>query len=84
MKKISGTRVKGLIPNKTALDWLADLNSAIIEEIPAPLYVCDLDRRIIYYNKAAANLWGWEPPLGEDYRLSSWKIYRPDGSSLSA
>lgn len=84
MKKISGTRVKGLIPNETALDWLADLNSAIIEEIPAPLYVCDMDRRMIYYNKAAANLWGWKPSLGEDYRLSSWKIYRPDGSSLSA
>src|SRR5450432_3980171 len=51
----------------------------LLEGLPAALYTCDTEGRIMLYNKAAAELWGREPEIGKDMWCGSWKIYHPDG-----
>ncbi|MCW3118763.1 MAG: sensor signal transduction histidine kinase [Chitinophagaceae bacterium] len=54
----------------------------ILERLPVAVYTCDLEGRITAYNEAAANLWGRCPEIGKDMWCGSWKISKPDGSSL--
>jgi PAS domain S-box-containing protein len=55
---------------------------ALIQALPAALYLTDERGRITLYNKAATALWGREPEVGKDLWCGSWKIYRPDGTPL--
>jgi PAS domain S-box-containing protein len=55
---------------------------ALLDELPAAIYVTDAQGRIIYYNEAAATLWGHRPPLGRSEWCGSWKLFWPDGSAL--
>ncbi|UJH90755.1 PAS domain S-box protein [Antarcticibacterium sp. 1MA-6-2] len=45
-------------------------------------YACDSQGRIIYYNPAAARLWGVEPVLGETFWCGSWKTFHPNGQPM--
>ncbi|HJT19680.1 MAG TPA: PAS domain S-box protein [Nitrospira sp.] len=54
----------------------------LIQTLPAAIYTCDTEGRILLYNRAAAALWGREPAVGKDLWCGSWKIYRPDGGPL--
>jgi PAS domain S-box-containing protein len=54
----------------------------LIESLPAALYTCDMEGRITFYNKAAAELWGREPEIGKDLWCGSWKIFTPDGQEV--
>ncbi len=54
----------------------------VMEALPAALYTTDAEGRLLYYNKAAEELWGFAPKLGEQYWCGSWKIYLPDGTLL--
>ena len=38
--------------------------------------------RIVYFNEAAATLWGWRPKLHSDQWCGSWRLFRPDGTPL--
>jgi PAS domain S-box-containing protein len=51
----------------------------LIECLPAAVYTCDKNGRILLYNEAAVKLWGREPRTGIDMWCGSWKIYEPDG-----
>jgi PAS domain S-box-containing protein len=42
----------------------------------------DAAGRIIFYNAAAAQLWGCEPKLGTSAFCGSWKLYWPDGRPM--
>ncbi len=55
----------------------------LIHNLPIATYCCDLEGRIVLYNKAAAALWGREPEIGKDMWCASWKIYSENGSPLS-
>jgi PAS domain S-box-containing protein len=55
------------------------LYQQLLEGLPAALYTCDREGRILSYNKAAAALWGREPEIGKDRWCGSWKIYQSDG-----
>lgn len=55
----------------------------ILRDLPIAVYTCDIKGRILFYNKAAAELWGREPQLGKDLWCGSWKIYNPDGSQMA-
>lgn len=55
----------------------------ILDELPAAIYATDAAGRIIYYNQAAADLWGRHPELGKSKWNGSWKLYRPDGKPLA-
>ncbi|QLG96794.1 PAS domain S-box protein (plasmid) [Pseudomonas yamanorum] len=55
---------------------------AILEAIPKAIYITDANGRIIFYNKAAAVLWGGGPKVGIAGFCGSWKLYTRDGTSL--
>ncbi|HUR09980.1 MAG TPA: PAS domain S-box protein [Flavitalea sp.] len=54
----------------------------LIQGLPAAVYTCDLEGRILFYNRAAALLWGRDPVIGVDLWCGSWKIFHPDGTPL--
>ncbi|QYJ67867.1 PAS domain-containing protein [Flavobacterium litorale] len=56
--------------------------SRLIEFIPAIIYTCDVEGRITYYNKAAANFWGANPKIGKDYYYTGWKAFTIEGDPL--
>ena len=56
---------------------------ALLDVLPAAVYVTDAAGRITYYNQAAADLAGREPELGTDEWCVSWRLYSPDGRPLA-
>src|SRR5205085_1279334 len=55
---------------------------ALLDVLPAAIYVTDADGRITYYNQAAADLAGREPRLGTDEWCVSWRLYSMDGRPM--
>ena len=55
---------------------------ALLDVLPAAIYVTDAAGRITYYNQAAADLAGREPKLGTDEWCVSWRLYTLDGRLL--
>jgi PAS domain S-box-containing protein len=53
----------------------------LLEALPVAVYTTDAEGRIIFYNEAAAQLWGHRPELGSQW-CGSWRLYRPDGRRL--
>jgi PAS domain S-box-containing protein len=47
-----------------------------------PIYICNGQGVITYYNNAAAQLWGRRPVPGKDHWCGSWKMYFPDGTLM--
>lgn len=54
----------------------------LVQHLNVPIYTTDAEGRVTLYNKAAADLWGREPQIGEEYWCGSYRIARPDGSEL--
>ncbi|HKD22113.1 MAG TPA: PAS domain S-box protein [Rhizomicrobium sp.] len=54
----------------------------LVDTLPVALYMTDAAGRITYFNKAAANLWGRSPRIGEDFWCGSWRLYWPDGTPM--
>ena len=55
--------------------------SAVLDALPVALYLTDPEGRLTYYNDAAAELWGWRPPVGQLW-CGSWRIYDVNGYLL--
>ncbi|HWV69987.1 PAS domain S-box protein [Chitinophaga sp.] len=51
----------------------------LLEALPAAVYTCDKEGRILLFNNAAVTLWGRTPVAGADLWCGSWKIFEPDG-----
>ena len=58
-------------------------NRQLLQALPAAVYVCDITGRITMYNKAAADLWGRQPDLKQEYWNGAWKLFLPDGTLLA-
>lgn len=56
--------------------------SELIGQTPIAVYATDIEGRVTYFNRAAAQLVGREPQIGSDRWSITWKLYRPDGSFL--
>lgn len=54
----------------------------MLEALPEAIYLTDAAGHIVFYNAAAAELWGIRPELGESTFCGSWKLHRSDGSEL--
>jgi PAS domain S-box-containing protein len=54
----------------------------VVELLPAAVYVTDAQGRLTYNNPAAAQLWGYDPPLGDSLWCGSWRLYWPDGMPM--
>lgn len=53
----------------------------LLDALPAALYTTDAEGRITFYNKAAVELAGRTPQLGDQWCVT-WRLYRPDGTPL--
>ena len=60
----------------------ATLPMQLLDVLPAAIYVTDAEGRIIYFNDAAAALWGCRPKLHSDQWCGSWRLFRPDGEPM--
>jgi PAS domain S-box-containing protein len=58
--------------------WFREL----LEALPAAVYTTDAKGKVTFYNRAAAELAGREPKIGEDEWCVSWRLYYPDGTPL--
>ena len=54
----------------------------LVEALPAAIYMTDADGRVTFFNRAAAQLCGRVPELGQDECCASWRLYSPDGTPL--
>jgi PAS domain S-box-containing protein len=54
----------------------------LVEALPAAIYMTDADGRVTFFNRAAAQLCGCVPELGQDEWCGSWRLYSPDGTPL--
>ena len=81
--------VVGTLPELRLVDTLTtiadrgDFFHALLESLPVCVYTTDVQGRITYYNKAAVELWGRAPKLGEDWWCGSWRLYWPDGTAMA-
>jgi PAS domain S-box-containing protein len=55
---------------------------ALLDVLPAAIYVTDAHGHITYYNQAAVDLAGRRPELGTDEWCVSWRLYSVDGQPL--
>lgn len=54
------------------------------EDSPLGFYICDPSGSIIYYNRAAAELWGRKPVPASEVWSGAWKLFYPDGTPMAA
>jgi PAS domain S-box-containing protein len=47
----------------------------LVHNLPAAVYTCDVNGKILLYNKAAVELWGRTPEVGEELWCGSVKLY---------
>jgi PAS domain S-box-containing protein len=54
----------------------------LLDALPAAIYSTDAEGHVLFYNHAAAELWGRKPVIGKELWCGSYKIFRPDGSDM--
>ena len=54
----------------------------LISELPIAAYSCDADGKILFFNKAAARLWGTAPEIGQNSYCGFSKIFDVAGQVL--
>lgn len=61
-------------------------STTILNALPMGVFCCDRDGLIRYYNERAAELWGFEPELGDPNSLfnPAKRLFDPNGEPLSA
>ena len=57
---------------------------AILETIPAAIYITDRHGYLTYFNEAAAKLWGYRPEIGKQRWCGSFAIVMFDGTVVPA
>jgi len=70
---------------QTLLDErVLDLPDRLLDLLPVGVYVCDRAGLIIRYNRAAAELWGCSPTIGDPTArfCGSYRLYRLDGGPV--
>lgn len=63
---------------------LAKADQAILDVIPAAIYVCEADGVIVRFNQRAAELWGRSPKAGDTHEryCGAHRLFHLDGRSL--
>src|SRR5580704_17673616 len=61
---------------------ILDLPDRLLDILPVGVYVCDRAGHVVRYNRAAAELWGCAPKIGDPTirYCGSYRLYRLDGS----
>ncbi|MCA1443904.1 PAS domain S-box protein [Ensifer sp. IC4062] len=53
----------------------------LLEALPAAVYTTDAEGRITFFNRAAVEMAGRMPAMGDKWCVT-WRLYRPDGTYL--
>jgi PAS domain S-box-containing protein len=69
-------------PTRNAARNAAGGDRNLLEALPAAVYTTDATGILTFYNRAAAELAGREPRIGEDRWCVTWRLYWPDGTPL--
>lgn len=56
--------------------------NALLDRIPAPIYVTDAEGIVTYFNPACAGFTGRTPAVGKDRWCVTWKLYTDSGDFL--
>ncbi|MET0482789.1 MAG: PAS domain S-box protein [Aestuariivirgaceae bacterium] len=64
----------------TTIDRVA--GTALLEALPVAIYMTDAEGRIVFYNEAAAAMWGNHPEPGAKW-CGSWRLYHADGKPMA-
>ena len=59
-----------------------DETRAVLDRLPAPVYVTDRSGRITYFNPACVAFAGRRPEVGRDSWCVTWKLYTEQGAFL--
>ena len=81
-RKTSQASFAGTSTNGHAHSDVLALSQEAVQALPAAIYTTDAEGRIIFYNEAAAALWGCRPELGKSEFCGSWRLYWQDGTPL--
>lgn len=54
----------------------------MLQMLPAPVYTCNMDGRITFFNQAVADLLGYMPEIGKDLWFGNCKIYDADRNPI--
>jgi signal transduction histidine kinase/CheY-like chemotaxis protein len=68
----------GSLPLQTAEEHYHQL----VQALPAAVYLCDIHGRVKLFNDAAAQLWGRQPVIGQDFWCGSLRIFSLDGTPI--
>ncbi|RPE81338.1 sensor histidine kinase [Vulcaniibacterium tengchongense] len=77
-------RDSGSIETLNGLEALAHAEQAVLDAIPAAVYVCDAEGMILRFNRHAVRLWGRTPKTGDrcERFCGALRLYLPDGTHL--
>lgn len=80
----SEIRETGEIKGLSGLKALAAADQAVLDAIPAAVYVVDHEGLLVRFNRHAAELWARVPGLGDpsERYCGSYRLYRTDGTRL--
>lgn len=53
-----------------------------VRDLPAAVYMCDVNGRLLLYNKAAVEIWGREPAGDQTFWCGSLKMYTANGKLI--
>jgi PAS domain-containing protein len=76
-------RTDAATPLQVFLDErVLDLPDRLLDLLPVGVYVCDLAGHVVRYNRAAADLWGCSPEIGDPSvrYCGSYRLYHRDGT----
>ena len=71
-------------PTVAALEQVLHASDDILELLPVAVCICDLEGRIVQYNRRAVEIWGRTPKPGETHEhfTAQAKFYAADGRRL--
>jgi PAS domain S-box-containing protein len=79
-------QMESAIPLPVLLDErVLDLPDRLLDLLPVGVYVCDQDGLIVRYNRAAAELWGCSPEIGDPTVrfCGSYRLYGVKGALIA-
>ena len=56
--------------------------SAVLDDLPAPIYTTDAEGNVTYWNRACIELAGRVPELGRDRWCVTWQLYTTSGEPM--
>lgn len=69
--------------NHTAMSAAGPLLVQALAALPTPVFVADAEGFIVFYNEAAAAMWGGRPRLNVDKFCGPVRLFRPDGRPIA-